>query len=295
MSKHIFWIASYPKSGNTLLRSIIASLFFSENGLFDFDLLKKIVSFEEIGRLKKIVEMKQHKSLLNFIGNSNLVYDNMENLQSKSLLGFKEDFAFFKTHFCALFNNKKLIIENNTRGVIYILRDPRDVCISWANHASLSLNKSIDFVINKNGFIRWTGTGKFEKYKNIPVHISNWENHIVSWTKEMKNVPSLVLRYEDLVYNKEKVISLIIKFFENEFNLKILNQELKIKNILKSTDFLTLQKNEKELGFNEAAEGRQFFSKGKKNQWKKQLDNNQIQKIQDKFKSTMNKYSFKLS
>ena len=36
MFKHIFWIASYPKSGNTLLRSIIASLFFSENGLFDF-------------------------------------------------------------------------------------------------------------------------------------------------------------------------------------------------------------------------------------------------------------------
>ena len=107
-------------------------------------LLKKIVSFEEISRLKKIVEMEQGKSLLNFIDNSNLVYDNMENLQSKSLLGFKEDFAFFKTHFCALFNNKKFIIDNNTRGVIYILRDPRDVCISWANHASLSLNKSIE-------------------------------------------------------------------------------------------------------------------------------------------------------
>ena len=106
MFKHIFWIASYPKSGNTL-RSIIASLFFSENGLFDFHLLKKIVSFEEIGRLKKIVEMEQGKSLLNFIDNSNLVYDNMENLQSKSLLGFKEDFAFLK-HFCALFNKKNL-------------------------------------------------------------------------------------------------------------------------------------------------------------------------------------------
>ena len=53
--------------------------------------------------------------------------------------------------------------------------------------------------------------------------------------------------------------------------------------------------NRKFEGFNEAAEGRQYFSKGKKNQWKKQLDNNQIQKIQDKFNSTMNKYSFKLS
>ena len=32
MSKHIFWISSYPKSGNTLVRAIISALFFSKNG-----------------------------------------------------------------------------------------------------------------------------------------------------------------------------------------------------------------------------------------------------------------------
>ena len=295
MFKHIFWIASYPKSGNTLLRSIIASLFFSENGLFDFHLLKKIVSFEEIGRLKKIVEMEQGKSLLNFIDNSNLVYDNMENLQSKSLLGFKEDFAFFKTHFCALFNNKKFIINNNTRGVIYILRDPRDVCISWANHASLSLNKSIDFVLNKDAVIHWTGIDQSKQHKKIPVYISNWENHLISWSKEMKNLPSLIIRFEDLVYNKEAVVNKIIDFFEKEFNLRILNKEIKIENILKSTDFLKLQKREKELGFKEAIKGRQFFSIGRKEQWKDKLEENQVQKIQNKFKATLIKYNYKLS
>ena len=34
MTKHIFWLASYPKSGNTLLRAILSSLFFTENGIF---------------------------------------------------------------------------------------------------------------------------------------------------------------------------------------------------------------------------------------------------------------------
>ena len=38
MSKHIFWITSYPKSGNTLLRAIISSLFFTNDGKFNFNL-----------------------------------------------------------------------------------------------------------------------------------------------------------------------------------------------------------------------------------------------------------------
>ncbi len=41
----IIWIASYPKSGNTWVRSIISSLIYSNDGNFDFDLLKKIQQF----------------------------------------------------------------------------------------------------------------------------------------------------------------------------------------------------------------------------------------------------------
>ena len=60
MTKHIFWIASYPKSGNTLVRSILCSLFFSDNGIFRFNLLKKIVLFEEFSRLAKCFGTKEN-------------------------------------------------------------------------------------------------------------------------------------------------------------------------------------------------------------------------------------------
>ena len=33
----IIWISSYPKSGNTYLRSFISSYFFSKKGKFDFN------------------------------------------------------------------------------------------------------------------------------------------------------------------------------------------------------------------------------------------------------------------
>ena len=41
----IIWIASYPKSGNTWVRSIISSILYSNDGVFDFNLLKKIQQF----------------------------------------------------------------------------------------------------------------------------------------------------------------------------------------------------------------------------------------------------------
>ena len=41
----IIWIASYPKSGNTWLRALLSSYFYSTNGEFKEHLLKKIDQF----------------------------------------------------------------------------------------------------------------------------------------------------------------------------------------------------------------------------------------------------------
>ena len=41
----IIWIASYPKSGNTWLRSLLSSYLYTNDGTFNFDLLKKIQQF----------------------------------------------------------------------------------------------------------------------------------------------------------------------------------------------------------------------------------------------------------
>ena len=39
------WLASYPKSGNTLIRSMISAYFFTKDGYFNFDLIKNIKKF----------------------------------------------------------------------------------------------------------------------------------------------------------------------------------------------------------------------------------------------------------
>ena len=46
MDKQIFWLASYPKSGNTLLRYILTALFFTEDGKFTFDKSELVSLFD---------------------------------------------------------------------------------------------------------------------------------------------------------------------------------------------------------------------------------------------------------
>ena len=297
MSKHIFWIASYPKSGNTLVRSILSSLFFSDTGIFNFDLLKKIVSFEELSRLTKCYNTRaENINTKNWKEKNILIFQNLKEIQKKINLDFSEDFAFFKTHFNGKnFDNQSFFIEEYLRGIIYIYRDPRDVCISWARHSSLSNNESIDFMLNKSASISWIGKEKFKEYKSdIPVYLSSWEKHVRSWIDFKYSCPFLLLNYEELVYKKREAINKLIDFFEKNFKIKVINKDIKINNILSSTSFNNLQKLENLHGFNESIKENKFFAVGQKNQWKSELEQNQIKIIEHEFGLIMKKLKYKV-
>ena len=63
----IIWIASYPKSGNTWLRALISSYFYSKDGIYDESLLKKIDQFPVRKYFKKFnYDKKKLVTLQNF-------------------------------------------------------------------------------------------------------------------------------------------------------------------------------------------------------------------------------------
>ena len=292
MSKHIFWIASYPKSGNTLLRAIISSLFFSKDGYFDFKILKHTTQFEMRKRLDVINEINKNDFLK--IGDLKILSKYWQLLQSKKNLNINKGFGFVKSHssLVSLFNNWFTTPEL-TAGYIYIIRDPRDVAISWSKHSGLTLDKSIDFMIDYKSCIEWSRSNSILPENIIPkTYLGSWNEHVLAWTENNFKVPHLILKYEDLVYKKEESINNIIDFFKNSYQISFNNLNSKISNIITSTNFENLKSLEEKKGFEEASQGR-FFRKGEKNQWKKTLDNIQIKKIEEKFKDFMTKYDYK--
>tara|TARA_B100000963_G_scaffold361740_1_gene399128 strand:+ start:11137 stop:12042 length:906 start_codon:yes stop_codon:yes gene_type:complete len=298
MNNQIFWISSYPKSGNTLLRFILIALFFTDNGKFTFDRSKNITQFDSTTVIKR--NEKLFGEDMNNLADLKVFYKYLLELQSKDRLGFKEDFIFLKTH-SGLFeiDGNPFTSANNSRGIIYIVRDPRDVSISWSNHNGISLDESINFITNDYAYLDWpnikNGTEILNKNLVPKSFLSSWDKHVISWTSLKWKTPLLVISYEDLVYNKEIIIKKIIRFFEKNYNFKFNNKETKIKNIIKTTDFNEFKKFEETDNFKERTKYGKFFSTGKKDQWKNQMNLNQINKVEKRFEKTMKMFNYKLS
>ena len=57
----IIWIASYPKSGNTWIRSLVSSYLYSNNGEFNFDMLRKIPKFTQTKYFSSVANLEKLK------------------------------------------------------------------------------------------------------------------------------------------------------------------------------------------------------------------------------------------
>ena len=138
----IIWLASYPKSGNTFLRSLLSSYLFTKDGNFTINSLKKIKQFPSIHLFNKFG-----------IDTSNdlVLVENYIKVQQKLNLIDKQNIRFLKTHssFHEI-NGHRFTDLNNTLGVIYIVRDPRNVVTSWANHSNYTIDEATYGLIHGN-------------------------------------------------------------------------------------------------------------------------------------------------
>ena len=126
----IVWLASYPKSGNTWVRSFISSLLYSKDGTNDFSKLENI---------KQFPVRSQFQNFIDDLQDIKQVYQNWSIVQN--YLNLDNKIKFIKTHHvnCKI-DNFKFTDDANSIGVIYIVRDPRNVACSVKNHFSLESN-----------------------------------------------------------------------------------------------------------------------------------------------------------
>ena len=260
----IIWIASYPKSGNTWVRAMIAALLYSEDGVFKFNQLSKIPRYPD----KRYFENFTEK------------YDDLHEIKkywlaSQERINLGNETNFFKTHHmnCRI-ENYNFTNNENTLATIYIVRDPRNVVSSVSNYFSLPINESKNYLLTPRMLGRSFWNPSEREARSL---LGTWKDNYRSWTADRRNL--LILKYEDLVNNTTKELNNIIFF-------------------LKKFIDINLEKLESEGKFNEAAFNKtknqavKFFNLGPKNTWENILEKSIQKELEQNFKSEMEELNY---
>ena len=277
----IIWLASYPKSGNTWVRSFLSAYYYSSDGKFTFELLKKIKQFPS----KEFFDRK----LLS-------VDEASQNwLIAQKKIKDKKKICFLKTHNVnGAFKGNSFTTTEFTAGAIYIVRDPRNVLTSVMNHYSLSESDGLKMMNSVYRNLRDENDN--DNYSNYSF-ISSWSNNYNSW-KLSKNINSLFIKYEDLENDKYNTFSKIVNFTNNIIKKESKIDENKFKLALETTNFEVLQKKEEYEGFDEAVysskEGKikRFFNLGTKNNYKNLLKPETSKIIEGLFEKEMKELGY---
>ena len=283
----IFWIASYPKSGNTWLRALISSYYYSKDGAFNQNILKNIGQFPE------------KKYLTGFNHNPNEVGDTAKFwIKAQEKINEDKKLRFFKTHnIFGVVNNSKFSNKQNSAGCIYIVRDPRNVITSIKNHYELDDNEALKWMINPKKFIYDVERVEQYGYSDFQF-ISSWSMNNKSW-RVQKEIPIKIIRYEDLLKETYNVFKDVIEFINKTLHIKDKINKEKLKNSVRSTFFDKLKNDEKNNGFVEAVPSKiskekiPFFNLGPDNDWKKILDKDQQIKLTDMFQGDLIELGYK--
>ena len=284
----IVWIASYPKSGNTLVRSMLSSYFFSKSGEYNQDLIRNIKQFPSAELFENLgIDIKNENDVLkNYI-------------KAQESFNLKKSIQFLKTH-SYLFNihNKYPFTDlNNSLGAIYIVRDPRNVVTSYSKFASLSTEKISEVMINQ-----LSSGGNLDAARGAPerttVYTGTWSSNFQSRNSFKDQERYLLIKYEELIEDPEKNFIKILKFIHKLNKTNFTVNSNKLSNVLKTTKFDYMKNLEKENGFIESKKNENdgklipFFNLGPKNDWRKLLDSKIKIKIEKAFKKEMEELKY---
>ena len=269
----IIWLASYPKSGNTWVRSFLSAYYFTDDGIFDFNLLNKFQQFPSKDFINE--NIKDPGKIIKF----------WHPAQEKLLQNKK--IKFLKTHNALItLNNVNFTTPKYTLGVIYVLRDPRNLVTSLKDHTGISYEKALNFMCNKDTILYDIESGDYDATH----FISSWSNHYKSWINNDK-FKTIVVKYEDLEEKCEKVFRDLIFFINGLLRSKENIDEKKFKNSLLTTNFTALRKKEEKGDFKENVislktnKKVRFFNLGFENKWKNILPVDTKNKINEILKS----------
>ncbi|MFK7938100.1 MAG: sulfotransferase domain-containing protein [Roseovarius sp.] len=270
--QRIIWLASYPKSGNTWMRSLLAHYLMPPGQAPDINNLRAFTTGDTRQDIYNTAVGGQFKA------NNVQEWAQARAKVVRLIAGSKPNHHFVKTH-CqpiTLFD-VELIPPAVTSAAIYILRNPFDLAPSFARHQSADIDTAIDRMLNPDTLMG-TETGIFDA-------LGRWDDHVNNWTSA-PGLPLHVVRYEDLLDKAAKTMRGLLGDF-----LKVPMDAPKLAKAIKDTSFAAMKKHEEKHGFFEKPKGMtSFFAKGQSGVWRDDLTPAQVGRLREGFLPTLEKW-----
>lgn len=263
MTAQLRWLASYPKSGNTWVRLVVACYL---TGGDSINWLPEATAQSDL-------RPYDYQCLAPFP---------LEKLEPASVTALRPavlehkrwlSWHLLKTHHVNLrVNGVDLIPGRITDRAVYLVRDPRDVAPSLATHIEVEPDRAADLVNSRESIIA------ARECPTLCHYVGSWSRHVESW--ENAHFPTLIVRYEDLVEQPERNFRAILEFlgFEVEGD--------RLEAALTATDKAKLIEKERSEGFRDAYKG-PFFDRTHE-----PLSEDKVREIEDAHAGVMERYGY---
>lgn len=264
--RKIWWIASFPKSGNTLVRffvnAYVTQVPLNINGHYQYATIDQQPQWYQHVAAKPLDQCHP----------AEIVYLRPAMLMHHCQMVWPRD-TCLKTHHAAVeIDGIPLIPARLTKEAVYLIRDPRDVAVSYARHSGRSIDETIGIMANN--------AHAGDRGNNVKDFIASWSTHVDSWLN-IRVFPVHVFQFEDILADKEVAFRQILP----ALGFRQID-EAKFQFAMEQTDFPNLQRQEREHGFREAKHDR-FFHTGKAGQWREILSDEQVGRIETNHRQSM--------
>lgn len=272
----LIWLASFPKSGNTWLRAFLHNYLTDSATPHPINRLTDLTTGESGAALYHRHDPRPASAY---------TAADAARLRPRvhhDLMGNDPERVFVKTHNPAItLHGTPLITPEVTDRAIYLLRDPRDIAISYAAHLGITLDAMIALLADD----RAVSGGNDHK---ILEFIGSWSRHVASWTSN-PHPKLLVLRYEDLLADPTDAFTDVIRF------LGAPPDPARLQRAISFSSFATLSRQEHATGFAErsAQAKTPFFRTGTSAQWRTLLTNTQRRRIERDHAVQMRRFDYK--